>query len=72
MNFATYSGAPLPTTRRWLSDEPMRPGEADRLCDDLEHSTYPQATDLIFNWRHKYKNAAAIVDYALGEEEKRS
>ena len=35
-------------------------------------STYPQATDLIFNYSHKFRNAAEIVDYALGEEEKKA
>jgi hypothetical protein len=56
---------------RLMSDEPMAPDEANRLCDDFEASTYPDATELIFDWRHKFKDAREIVDYALGEEERK-
>ena len=52
---------------RLMSDELMTPAEADRLIEDFEASTYPQATELIFNWRHKFRNTAEIVDYALGD-----
>jgi hypothetical protein len=52
---------------RLMSDEPLTQAEMDRLIDDFEASTYWHASDLIFDWRHKFKDAPEIVEYALGD-----
>ena len=43
--------------------------EMVRLVNEFEANTYPDASELIFEWGDRFKNAAELVDWALGELE---
>jgi len=41
--------------------------EAERLSSEFEDNVlYPYAADLIFDWRHEFRDAAELVDFVLG------
>ena len=55
---------------RLMNNDVSSQDEVNHLIDEFEANVgYPQAADLIFDQRHEFKDAAAIVDFALGEEE---
>jgi Colicin immunity protein / pyocin immunity protein len=47
--------------------------EIDRLVEqfDEEIPLWEMAADLIFNWKHEFKDAGELVDFALGLEKPR-
>jgi hypothetical protein len=52
-----------------ISDEVSDHGEASRLLQLFEDSVpYPNGADLIMFYRHEFRNAAELVDFALGQE----
>jgi hypothetical protein len=54
---------------RLMNNDFSDDAELDRLADEFEANVwYPYAADLIFDSRHEFKDAAALVDFALGEE----
>jgi hypothetical protein len=55
---------------RLMNNDFSNDAELDRLADEFEANVwYPYAADLIFDSRHEFKDAAALVDFALGEEQ---
>jgi hypothetical protein len=53
---------------RLLSDRGLNATETERLIDEFEANSYPQATELIYRWRNEFKDLASLVDFALGQE----
>ncbi len=54
---------------RLMNNNSLSQKELNHLIDEFEENVgYPQAADLIFLERHEFKDAAEIVDFALGEE----
>jgi hypothetical protein len=54
---------------RLMAKDSLSKSELLRLIDDFETNVpYPDATELIFKHRDEFKDAAEIVDFALGEE----
>jgi hypothetical protein len=54
---------------RLMNDKSLSRAEADQLTREFEDNTlFPDSGNLIFLWRHEFKDAAELVDYALGRE----
>jgi hypothetical protein len=54
---------------RLMNNDFSNDTELDHLANEFEANVwYPYAADLIFDSRHEFKDAAALVDFALGEE----
>src|ERR1700722_14004266 len=52
-----------------LVSDRLTQAEVLRLIEDFESNlVYPDASELIFTYRDEFRNAAEIVDFALGRE----
>lgn len=58
----------IDTVQRLKSADRLSPVEQDHLIDEFEQNVfYPYAADLIFHWRHEFKDAPEVVEFALGQ-----
>jgi hypothetical protein len=56
------------TIDRLMSADGLNATDQDRLIDEFENNVfYPYAADLIFHWRHEFKDVPEIVEFALGQ-----
>ena len=53
---------------RLLSDESLEKLQARRLIEEFDRSTYPQASDLLWDYLDEFADLPSLVDYALGQE----
>ncbi len=54
---------------RLLISDRLTQAELLRLIEEFESNlTYPDASELVFTYRNEFRNAAEIVDFALGRE----